>query len=145
MWKSKKELTGVSSFLRKLNIQFQTIIFSVRGFENAQHFLEDSAVFFWRLNGDFNIFVTKPLSLVFLIIAVLWILVPLILKLRGKNVIINEEGWGRFQRKESLQSMDDFLFVSLIRMNVTMLYPLRTHFPKVHNRIAGHLAQELLQ
>ena len=43
-------------------------------------------------NGDFNIFVTKPLSLVFLIIAVLWILVPLILKLRGKNVIINEEG-----------------------------------------------------
>ena len=43
-------------------------------------------------NGDFSIFVTKPLSLIFLIVAVLWILIPLLLKLRGKNVIINEEG-----------------------------------------------------
>ena len=43
-------------------------------------------------NGDYSIFIEKPLSLVFLIIASLWILIPLIMKLRGKNVIINEEG-----------------------------------------------------
>lgn len=43
-------------------------------------------------NGEYSIFVAKPLSLVFLIIAVLWILIPILMKLRGKNVIINEEG-----------------------------------------------------
>ncbi|MEI4770120.1 tripartite tricarboxylate transporter permease [Psychrobacillus sp. FJAT-51614] len=43
-------------------------------------------------NGDFSIFFTKPLSLVFIIIAAAWLLVPLLLKLRGRKVIINEEG-----------------------------------------------------
>jgi putative tricarboxylic transport membrane protein len=43
-------------------------------------------------NGDFSIFVTKPVSLVFLIIAALWICIPLLLKLRGKKVLVNEEG-----------------------------------------------------
>ena len=42
-------------------------------------------------NGDWSIFVTKPLSLVFLIIAIVWILVPIILKLTGRKVIVNEE------------------------------------------------------
>ena len=41
--------------------------------------------------GDFSIFVTSPVSLLFLIIAALWICIPLLLKLKGKNVIINEE------------------------------------------------------
>ena len=43
-------------------------------------------------NGEYSIFVAKPLSLIFLIVAVLWILIPILMKLRGKNVIINEEG-----------------------------------------------------
>ncbi|MFC7685563.1 tripartite tricarboxylate transporter permease [Ureibacillus sp. GCM10028918] len=42
-------------------------------------------------NGEWSIFVTSPLSLIFLIIAVAWIVVPLILKLLGRNVIINDE------------------------------------------------------
>lgn len=42
-------------------------------------------------NGDFSIFIEKPVSMVFLIIAVLWITVPLIMKMRGKKVIVNEE------------------------------------------------------
>lgn len=42
-------------------------------------------------NGDFSIFIEKPVSLVLLIIAVLWITVPLIMKMRGKKVIVNEE------------------------------------------------------
>lgn len=42
-------------------------------------------------NGDFSIFIEKPVSLVFLIIAFLWITIPLILKMRGKKVIVNEE------------------------------------------------------
>ncbi|MGX9133513.1 tripartite tricarboxylate transporter permease [Rummeliibacillus sp. JY-2-4R] len=42
-------------------------------------------------NGDFSIFVSKPLSCVFLVIAIAWILVPLLMKMRGKNVIVNEE------------------------------------------------------
>ncbi|MFF0829804.1 tripartite tricarboxylate transporter permease [Brevibacillus sp. NPDC003359] len=42
-------------------------------------------------NGDFSIFIEKPVSLVFLIIAFLWITVPLIMKMRGKKVIVNEE------------------------------------------------------
>lgn len=42
-------------------------------------------------NGDFSIFVTKPLSLAFLIVAALWMIIPLVLKMRGRNVIINEE------------------------------------------------------
>jgi putative tricarboxylic transport membrane protein len=43
-------------------------------------------------NGDFMIFLQKPVSLVFLIIGLLWIFIPLILKMRGKKVLINEEG-----------------------------------------------------
>ncbi|MGE6487193.1 tripartite tricarboxylate transporter permease [Paenisporosarcina sp. NPDC076898] len=42
-------------------------------------------------NGDFSIFVSKPLSLVFILAAVAWLVVPLIMKLKGRNVIINEE------------------------------------------------------
>ncbi len=42
-------------------------------------------------NGDFSIFISKPLSCVFLVIAIAWILVPLLMKMRGKNVIVNEE------------------------------------------------------
>lgn len=42
-------------------------------------------------NGDFSIFVTKPLSLAFIIIAVLWLVIPLLMKLKGRNVIVNEE------------------------------------------------------
>ncbi|KQL44688.1 transporter [Brevibacillus choshinensis] len=43
-------------------------------------------------NGDFSVFIEKPVSLVFLIIAVLWITVPLIMKMRGKKVVVNVEG-----------------------------------------------------
>lgn len=43
-------------------------------------------------NGDFSIFIQKPVSLIFLLIAVLWITIPLIMKMRGKKVIVNEEG-----------------------------------------------------
>ncbi|WP_126428593.1 tripartite tricarboxylate transporter permease [Brevibacillus marinus] len=43
-------------------------------------------------NGDFTVFLTEPLSLIFLIIAALWMLIPVILKKRGKKVIVNEEG-----------------------------------------------------
>ncbi|HZG86122.1 tripartite tricarboxylate transporter permease [Paenibacillus sp.] len=42
-------------------------------------------------NGDFLIFVQKPVSLAFLAIAALWMLIPLLLKRRGRNVIVNEE------------------------------------------------------
>lgn len=42
-------------------------------------------------NGDFSIFLTKPLSLFFLVCALLWLVVPLLLKMRGKQVVINEE------------------------------------------------------
>ncbi|MCS1391667.1 tripartite tricarboxylate transporter permease [Lysinibacillus boronitolerans] len=43
-------------------------------------------------NGDFSIFVSKPLSLTFLVVAISWLLIPLFMKMRGKNVLINEEG-----------------------------------------------------
>ncbi|MBA4493668.1 tripartite tricarboxylate transporter permease [Paenactinomyces guangxiensis] len=43
-------------------------------------------------DGDWSIFVTHPISLAFLIIAVLWLLVPMLLKLRGNKVVVNEEG-----------------------------------------------------
>ncbi|MEC0247442.1 tripartite tricarboxylate transporter permease [Paenibacillus chitinolyticus] len=43
-------------------------------------------------NGDFMIFIQKPLSAVFLGIAVLWLLIPFILKKRGRRVLVNEEG-----------------------------------------------------
>lgn len=43
-------------------------------------------------NGDFSVFVQEPLSLLFLVVAALWIGVPLILKRRGKQVVVSEEG-----------------------------------------------------
>ncbi|MEH7886337.1 tripartite tricarboxylate transporter permease [Bacillus sp. JJ1609] len=43
-------------------------------------------------NGDFSVFVSRPISLVFLLITVLWLLVPFMMKRRGKDVIINLEG-----------------------------------------------------
>ncbi|OMP68359.1 tripartite tricarboxylate transporter permease [Domibacillus epiphyticus] len=43
-------------------------------------------------DGDFMIFLQSPISLIFLIFALLWILIPVVLKMRGKNVITNEEG-----------------------------------------------------
>lgn len=42
-------------------------------------------------NGDFSIFITKPLSALFLVCALLWLAIPLLLKLRGKRVLVNEE------------------------------------------------------
>lgn len=43
-------------------------------------------------NGDFSVFVSRPISLVFLLITALWLLVPFMMKRRGKDVIINLEG-----------------------------------------------------
>jgi len=43
-------------------------------------------------NGDFMVFINKPISAMFLVIAVLWLVIPMLLKMRGKKVIINEEG-----------------------------------------------------
>ncbi|AQQ54384.1 tripartite tricarboxylate transporter permease [Planococcus lenghuensis] len=42
-------------------------------------------------NGDFSIFVTKPLSLALLLIAAAWLLVPLLLKFKGRAIVVNEE------------------------------------------------------
>lgn len=42
-------------------------------------------------NGDFMVFFEKPISLVLLIIAFLWIVVPFIMKLKGKSIIVNED------------------------------------------------------
>ncbi|MFD1863637.1 tripartite tricarboxylate transporter permease [Planococcus chinensis] len=42
-------------------------------------------------NGDFSIFVTKPISLALLIVAAAWLLVPLLLKFKGRAIIVNEE------------------------------------------------------
>ncbi len=44
--------------------------------------------------GSWGIFISPahPVSLVFVIVAVLWIVVPLLLKLRGKSVLVNDEG-----------------------------------------------------
>ena len=42
-------------------------------------------------NGDFMIFFTKPLSLILLIVAAAWLLIPLLLKLKGRTVVLNEE------------------------------------------------------
>ncbi|NOU94495.1 tripartite tricarboxylate transporter permease [Paenibacillus sp. LMG 31456] len=43
-------------------------------------------------NGDFMIFLERPVSAVLLIAGILWLAVPLLLKLRGKKVIVSEEG-----------------------------------------------------
>lgn len=42
-------------------------------------------------NGDFMVFLTHPVSLILLIIAALWMIIPMMLKMKGRNVIINEE------------------------------------------------------
>jgi putative tricarboxylic transport membrane protein len=43
-------------------------------------------------NGDFTVFIESPISAIFLVCSILWILVPFFLKLKGKNVVINVEG-----------------------------------------------------
>lgn len=43
-------------------------------------------------NGDFSIFVSRPFSAVLLVVAALWLLIPVFLKKRGKKVVINDEG-----------------------------------------------------
>jgi putative tricarboxylic transport membrane protein len=42
-------------------------------------------------NGDFMVFFEKPISLVLLVMAFLWIVVPFIMKLKGKSIIVNED------------------------------------------------------
>ncbi|PLR82427.1 transporter [Bacillus canaveralius] len=42
-------------------------------------------------NGDYGIFFDRPISLAFLLVTALWLVVPMILKMRGKQVIVNEE------------------------------------------------------
>ncbi|WP_019413238.1 tripartite tricarboxylate transporter permease [Paenisporosarcina sp. TG20] len=42
-------------------------------------------------NGDFSIFLTRPLSLTFIIIALAWLLIPLLMKFKGRTVVVNEE------------------------------------------------------
>ncbi|MFD2214661.1 tripartite tricarboxylate transporter permease [Metabacillus endolithicus] len=42
-------------------------------------------------NGDFIIFLEKPISLIFLVIALLWMTIPILLKMRGRNVVVNED------------------------------------------------------
>jgi putative tricarboxylic transport membrane protein len=41
-------------------------------------------------NGDYTIFLRRPVSAILLTVAVLWILVPLVLKRLGRKVIVNE-------------------------------------------------------
>ena len=43
-------------------------------------------------NGDFSMFLTRPISLVFILITLLWLVIPFMMKRRGKDVIINIEG-----------------------------------------------------
>ncbi|RZT22677.1 tripartite tricarboxylate transporter permease [Fictibacillus sp. BK138] len=43
-------------------------------------------------NGDFMVFIQNPISAIFLVCSVLWILIPFLLKLKGKNVVVNVEG-----------------------------------------------------
>lgn len=42
-------------------------------------------------NGDFMVFFERPISLVLLVMAFLWIVVPFIMKLKGKSIIVNED------------------------------------------------------
>lgn len=42
-------------------------------------------------NGDFLIFLEKPISLIFLVVALLWMTIPMILKMSGRTVIVNED------------------------------------------------------
>jgi putative tricarboxylic transport membrane protein len=41
-------------------------------------------------NGDYTRFLTDPISLTFLVIAVVWVATPQIMKLRGKTVLVEE-------------------------------------------------------
>ncbi|MFC4798751.1 tripartite tricarboxylate transporter permease [Neobacillus sp. GCM10023253] len=43
-------------------------------------------------NGDYTVFLSRPISLIFLLITLLWLVVPFMMKRRGKEVIINVEG-----------------------------------------------------
>ncbi|WP_160719206.1 tripartite tricarboxylate transporter permease [Bacillus sp. USDA818B3_A] len=43
-------------------------------------------------NGDYGVFFTRPISLLFLLITALWLVIPFMMKRRGKDVIINVEG-----------------------------------------------------
>ncbi|MFY0760710.1 tripartite tricarboxylate transporter permease [Metabacillus dongyingensis] len=43
-------------------------------------------------NGDYSIFFSRPLSVSFLILTALWLLIPVFMKKRGKDVVINVEG-----------------------------------------------------
>ncbi|PKR85432.1 tripartite tricarboxylate transporter permease [Heyndrickxia camelliae] len=43
-------------------------------------------------NGDYTIFFTRPISLAFLIVTVLWLVIPVLLKAKGRKVVINVEG-----------------------------------------------------
>jgi putative tricarboxylic transport membrane protein len=42
-------------------------------------------------NGDYSVFVTRPASALLLLAAVLWIVVPLLLKRMGRKVLVNED------------------------------------------------------
>jgi putative tricarboxylic transport membrane protein len=43
-------------------------------------------------NGDYSIFFSRPLSVSFLILTALWLLIPVLMKKQGKDVVINVEG-----------------------------------------------------
>lgn len=42
-------------------------------------------------NGDYSVFITHPVSAVLLAASALWLLIPLLLKWKGKRIIVNEE------------------------------------------------------
>lgn len=42
-------------------------------------------------NGDYGIFLRRPVSAVLLLVAILWIAIPILLKQRGKKVLVNDE------------------------------------------------------
>ena len=43
-------------------------------------------------SGSWSVFLTRPMSAVLLLASAAWIIVPLVLKMRGKAVLVNEEG-----------------------------------------------------
>lgn len=42
-------------------------------------------------NGDYGVFLRRPVSAALLVVAILWIVVPVILKARGRHVLVSEE------------------------------------------------------
>lgn len=42
-------------------------------------------------NGDYSVFITRPVSAILLVVALLWIVIPVILKMRGRNVLTSDE------------------------------------------------------